>query len=188
MTRQEQIIDAAYKEAEIERQLMMHPQVFEQGFVAGAKWADRHPDISMVSALAYEAGRNDAIEEVVLMRIYQKEYFKTRDKEVLIKSKHYEKFVDYDIDKKEAAFIATNLWKDAQGDVLPVYDREVVVLIQDCPDDEGHLRVAFGHRPNPNGYVTKDNERLYPMTYGKGGWNGKNVKYWLDVELPIKGD
>lgn len=92
--------------------------------------------------------------------------------------------------KKEAAFIEgamwadANLWKDAQGDELPDYDREVVVLIQDYSDDEEHLRVAFGHRPKPNGYVTKDGERLYPMTYGKGGWNGKNVRYWLDVKLP----
>lgn len=36
---------------------------------------------------------------VVLMRIYQKEYFKTRDREVLIKSKHYEKLVDHEIDR-----------------------------------------------------------------------------------------
>lgn len=78
----------------------------------------------------------------------------------------------------------TNLWKDARGDDLPVYDREVVVLIQDYPDDEEHLRVAFGHRPNPNGYVAIDGERIYPMTYGKGGWNGKNVRYWFDVKLP----
>lgn len=41
MTREEEIINAAYNEAEVERQLKMHPQVFEQGFVAGAKWADR---------------------------------------------------------------------------------------------------------------------------------------------------
>lgn len=43
MTRKEEIINAAYNEAEVERQLKMHPQVFEQGFVAGAKWADEHP-------------------------------------------------------------------------------------------------------------------------------------------------
>lgn len=43
MTRKEEIINAAYNEAEVERQLKMHPQVFEQGFVAGAKWADAHP-------------------------------------------------------------------------------------------------------------------------------------------------
>lgn len=41
MTRKEEIINAAYNEAEVERQLKIHPQVFEQGFVAGAKWADR---------------------------------------------------------------------------------------------------------------------------------------------------
>lgn len=36
---------------------------------------------------------------VDLMRQHQKEYFKTRDKEVLIKSKHYEKLVDHEIDR-----------------------------------------------------------------------------------------
>ena len=36
---------------------------------------------------------------VDLMRIYQKEYFKTRDKDVLIKSKQYEKLVDQEIDR-----------------------------------------------------------------------------------------
>ena len=80
------------------------------------------------------------------------------------------------------------LWHDAQGSYLPPYDKEVIVLIQDYVDDPEHLRVAYGHRPNPNGYVTVDGEKLYAMTYGIGGWNGKNVKYWLDVELPIKGD
>ncbi len=33
------------------------------------------------------------------MRTYQKEYFKTRDKDVLIKSKQYEKLVDQEIDR-----------------------------------------------------------------------------------------
>lgn len=36
---------------------------------------------------------------VVLMRTYQKEYFKARNKEVLIKSKHYEHLVDQEIDR-----------------------------------------------------------------------------------------
>ena len=81
------------------------------------------------------------------------------------------------------------LWYDAQGDTLPPYDKEVVVLIQDYEDDPEHLRVAYGHRPNPSGWTGKCGdkvEKFYPMTYDKGGWNGKNVKYWLDVELPIK--
>lgn len=78
-----------------------------------------------------------------------------------------------------------SLWFDAQGEYLPEYDREVIVLIQDYPDDEEHLRVACGHRPNPDGYITKDGGKLYPMTYGKGGWNWKNIKWWLDVNFPI---
>lgn len=36
---------------------------------------------------------------VCLMRAHQKEYFKTRDKDVLIKSKQYEKLVDQEIDR-----------------------------------------------------------------------------------------
>lgn len=36
---------------------------------------------------------------VVLMRTHQKEYFKARNKEVLIKSKHYEHLVDQEIDR-----------------------------------------------------------------------------------------
>ena len=79
-----------------------------------------------------------------------------------------------------------NRWKDAQGEDLPEYDREVIVLIQDYPDDPAHLRVAYGHRPKPDGYVTSKGEKIYPMTYGKGGWNGDNVKYWLDLVLPIE--
>ena len=93
------------------------------------------------------------------------------------------------------AFTLGAEWADAHPqdrwisveDELPAYDREVVVLIQDYPDDNEHLRVAFGHRPNPNGWVTKDGERLYAMTYDKGGWNGKNIRYWLDVKLPNEG-
>ena len=57
MTRQEEIINAAYNEAEVERQLKMHPQVFEQGFVAGAKWADRTM-IDKACELLYEYNRN----------------------------------------------------------------------------------------------------------------------------------
>ena len=46
-----------------------------------------------------------------------------------------------------------NIWKDAQGDDLPDYDREVVVLVQHVPEYSDSLRVSFGHRPNPKGYV-----------------------------------
>lgn len=70
-----------------------------------------------------------------------------------------------------------NLWHDAQGDDLPEIDREVIVLL-----DNG--KVCFGHRPNPDGYVTVDGENLYPETYGKGGWNIPDVRWWLDCVLP----
>lgn len=63
MTREEEIINAAYNEAEVERQLKMHPQVFEQGFVAGAKWADAHPDIDVRTMAAWQSGYNEAIEK-----------------------------------------------------------------------------------------------------------------------------
>lgn len=63
MTRKEEIINAAYNEAEVERQLKMHPQVFEQGFVAGAKWADAHPDIDVRTMAAWQSGYKEAIEK-----------------------------------------------------------------------------------------------------------------------------
>ena len=55
-----------------------------------------------------------------------------------------------------------DVWKDAEGDYLPDIDREVIVLIQDFPEDDEHLRVAYGHRPEPNGDA---------KTYGVGCWN-----------------
>ena len=63
MTRKEEIINAAYNEAEVERQLKMHPQVFEQGFVAGAEWADAHPDIDLRTMAAWQSGYKEAIEK-----------------------------------------------------------------------------------------------------------------------------
>ena len=63
MTRKEEIINAAHNEAEVERQLKMHPQVFEQGFVAGAEWADAHPDIDVRTMAAWQSGYKEAIEK-----------------------------------------------------------------------------------------------------------------------------
>ena len=74
-----------------------------------------------------------------------------------------------------------HLWKPADGDNLPEIDREVIALL-----DNG--KVVFAHRPSEfldgknigTGKVT----RYYPKTFGKGGWNIPDVKFWLDVELP----
>ena len=78
---------------------------------------------------------------------------------------------------KGAEWRDANLWHDAQGDDLPPIDEEVIVL---CNNG----KVCFGHRPNIDGYVTVEGEKLYPKTYGKGGWNIPDVKWWLDISIP----
>ncbi len=90
------------------------------------------------------------------------------------------------------------LWKDAQGDDLPEIDREVIVLINydtpsNVPHGEGYstYRVGFGHRPNPDGWDGKNLDtgeitHYTPKLYDKGGWNGPDIAYWLDLELPIE--
>ena len=70
-----------------------------------------------------------------------------------------------------------NLWKDAQGDDLPEIDREVIVI-----DKMG--KVSFGHRPDPDEYITYEYEKIYVKTYDKGGWNFPDIRYWLDLDLP----
>ena len=76
------------------------------------------------------------------------------------------------------------LWKDAQGDELPTIDREVIALL-----DNG--KVVFAHRPNPEGWDAKSiiiekTEHYYPECYDKGGWNHPNVRFWLDLDLPVE--
>ena len=82
-----------------------------------------------------------------------------------------------------------NLWKPADGDYLPEINREVVVFIQNFPDDAGIMKVAIAHRPNPNGWdgrniLTGEVDHYTPKTYDKGGWNIPDVKWWLDLDLP----
>lgn len=87
------------------------------------------------------------------------------------------------------------LWKSAEGPDLPIFDREVVVLIKynaqrNIHDEEyPTYRVGFGHRPNPDGWDGKNidtNEVTHytPKLYDKGGWNAPDIVYWLDVKLP----
>jgi hypothetical protein len=75
----------------------------------------------------------------------------------------------------------SNLWKPADGDDLPIIDREVIVLLNNGS-------VAFGHRPpeywDGKDIITGKVTRNYVERYDKGLWNIPNVKYWLDVELP----
>ena len=83
-------------------------------------------------------------------------------------------------DSKREIYCATP-WKDAQGDDLPIIDREVIALL-----DNG--KVVFAHRPpeywDGKNIITGKVTRNYPKTYDKGGWNIPNVKWWLDVDLP----
>ena len=77
-----------------------------------------------------------------------------------------------------------HLWHDAQGDYLPIYDREVIVL---CDDGHGGYKVCFGHRPVEYvAGVSYDGKMTYmeAKTYDKGGWNIPDVKWWLDLDLP----
>lgn len=80
-----------------------------------------------------------------------------------------------------AKWKAENLWKPADGNDLPEIDREVIAIL-----DNGE--VVYAHRPSAywdgknidTGKVT----RYYPKTYGKGGWNIPNIKWWLDCSIP----
>ena len=84
-------------------------------------------------------------------------------------------------DTKREIYCATP-WKDAQGDDLPEIDREVIALLNNG-------KVVFAHRPDPKGWdaksiITEKVEHYTPETYGKGGWNIPDVKYWLDCQIP----
>ena len=83
-----------------------------------------------------------------------------------------------------------SLWKPADGDDLPEIDREVIVLYQKYPLEGNEYAVGFGHRPmefwDGKNIETGKVTRYYPKRYDKGGWNSPNIKYWLDLDLPIK--
>jgi len=84
-----------------------------------------------------------------------------------------------------------NLWKPADGDELPEYEREVVVLHQPYPLEGSEYAVGFAHRPDPKGWdgtniATGKTEHYTPKTYDKGGWNIHNIKWFLDLELPVE--
>ena len=82
-----------------------------------------------------------------------------------------------------------HLWKPADGDDLPDIDREVIVLYQRYPLENNEYAVGFAHRPpeywDGRNIETNEITRYYPKRYDKGGWNIPDVKWWLDLELPI---
>lgn len=72
-----------------------------------------------------------------------------------------------------------NLWYDAQGDIVPEYGREVIVIGRNG-------KVFYGHRPDPKEVTMIDGKPYYAKTYGKNGWNWDNIALWLDVEIPYE--
>ena len=70
-----------------------------------------------------------------------------------------------------------NLWFNAQGDIVPEYGKEVIVIGRDG-------KVFYGHRPDPKEFVRIDGEVYHAKTYGKNGWNWPDIALWLDVEIP----
>ena len=68
-------------------------------------------------------------------------------------------------------------WHDAQGDIVPEYGREVIVIGRDG-------KVFYGHRPDPKEVTMVDGKPYHAKTYDKNGWNWPNIALWLDVEIP----
>ena len=92
--------------------------------------------------------------------------------------------------KEGAKWQKEHLWKPANGDDLPIFDREVIVLYQRYPLEDSEYAVGFAHRPpeywDGKNIETNEVTRYYPKRYDKGGWNIPDVKFWLDLELPIQ--
>ena len=91
--------------------------------------------------------------------------------------------------KAGAKWQKEHLWKPADGEDLPEYDREVIVLSQPYPLKDSEYAVYFAHRPSPKGWdgksvTTGKVEHYTPMTYDKGGWNIPDVVLWLDLDIP----
>ena len=92
----------------------------------------------------------------------------------------------YRVTRKAVERVLRNLWYDAQGDILPEIDREVIVL---CDDGFKGYKVCFAHRPFAEGYDVKNLDgkvldHITPRIYGKGGWSIPDVKWWLDADMP----
>lgn len=127
-----------------------------------------------------------------------KDYTRTDSNELIaIEDIHGKKVISYhEWLTPEQALMAVelgrnNLWKPADGDYLPEIDREVVVFTQNFPNDAGIMKVAIAHRPNPDGWdgrniLTGEVDHYTPKIYDKGGWNIPDVKWWLDLNLPME--
>lgn len=79
-----------------------------------------------------------------------------------------------------------NSWHYADGDYLPEFDREVIVLY----DSIDGLKPAISRRVELQDEVKiiyDDHIHIVcPAKYGKGSWDMPNVKWWLDVKTPTE--
>ena len=122
------------------------------------------------------------------------------EKEIEHAHKLFYEEVGWDSDEGARAYVADwfayyfanwqkeHLWKPADGDDLPEYDREVIAILD---YDFGHYKVVYAHRPFPDGWNgtnidTGKKEHFEPEIYDKGGWNQPHVLYWLDAKLPYE--
>ena len=143
----------------------------------------------------YDEGKFDALSAVdALLDSLQEEPVGDNLEKAAVEA--FKQIVDSDknnfleIFKAGAKWKKEHLWKPADGDDLPEYDREVIAIID---YDFGHYKVVYAHRPNPNGWNgtnidTGKEEHFKPVIYDKAGWNQPHVLYWLDAKLPYEED
>ena len=88
-------------------------------------------------------------------------------------------------DEMERLIDSSMWWKSADGSELPAIDREVIALTT-----EG--KVVFAHRPKESwtgkNIVTGEVTTYHPERYGAGGWNWPDIKWWLDIDIPMRGE
>ena len=88
-------------------------------------------------------------------------------------------------EKMERLIDSSMWWKSADGSELPAIDREVIALTT-----EG--KVVFAHRPKESwqgkNIDTGEVTTYHPERYGAGGWNLPDIKWWLDIDIPLRGE
>ena len=91
----------------------------------------------------------------------------------------------YGAEEMERLIDSSMWWKSADGSELPAIDREVIALTT-----EG--KVVFAHRPKESwtgkNIVTGEVTTYHPKRYGAGGWNWPDIKWWLDIDIPLRGE
>ena len=91
----------------------------------------------------------------------------------------------YGAEEMERLIDSSMWWKSADGSELPAIDREVIALTT-----EGKL--VFAHRPKESwtgkNIVTGEVTTYHPERYGAGGWNWPDIKWWLDIDIPLRGE